>query len=183
MRNGSNTLIVFIKWLNRLELFLLHIFYCIWCLFCFWFHFYAVTLRTFVRFETTDLTEHHLSYTELKKSLEIFWPATRKKTEVWRINSVILLNVKRIIALSDILAPSSSWKIANHETGLNSLNKLYLTNLHDFYSWLSIFKDTLLPKLVFVNKSCCLLKCFIELHFSWLFVKILSYRFAGCFQS
>lgn len=57
-RNGSNTLTLFLGWIKLnlflflfwTYLFLLYIFYCI--LFCFWFQFYAVTFRTFVRFET-----------------------------------------------------------------------------------------------------------------------------------
>ena len=185
MRNGSNTLIVFLEWLNRLELFLLHIFYCIWCLFCFWFHFYAITLSTFVRFlfNRSDLVSAFIYRTW--KVFRNFLTSTRKKTEVWRINSAILLDVKRVKALSDILASSWFWKNSkHHETGLK-LNKLYLINLHNFYSWLRIFRDTLLPKLVFLNKSCGLLKCFIELYFfmSWLFVKTSFLSLCRLFQS
>ena len=53
------------------------------------------------------------------------------------------------------------------------MNKFTLIYLQGFYSWLRIFRDTSLSILVFVNKSCCLLKFFIDLYvLSWLFIKI-----------
>ena len=103
-----------------------------------------------------------------KQSLEISWLwLERKRSEEWIFSYAVGCKKK---ALSNILASSSSWKITKPSYNWKSFTLIYLQG---FYSWLRIFRDTSLSILVFVNKSCCLLKFFIELYFlSWLFIKI-----------
>ena len=102
-----------------------------------------------------------------KQSLEISWLwLERKRPEEYL---VILSVVKRkLIERYSCL----EFILINNKTVLK-LN-IALLYLQGFYSWVSlrIFRDTSLSILVFVNKSCCLLKFFTELYFlSWLFIK------------
>ena len=125
---------------------------------------YAVTLRTFVRFETMIWP-----ITELKKSLDIFWLwLERKHSEEYL---VILLVVKR--KLWAIFLPQDYLeKVANMSKPAQNLS--LSLNLQGFILD-SGFSETLHSQYmyVFVNKNCCHFKCFIELYFlPWMFVKI-----------
>ena len=104
-----------------------------------------------------------------KQSLEISWPRLGRKRSEEYFSYTIGCKKK---ALSNIPALSSSWKITKLSQNLTSFTLIYLQGFH---SWLRIFRDNSLSilNIVFVNKSCCLLKFFIELYFlSWLFIKI-----------
>ena len=105
--------------------------------------------------------------TQLKKSLDIFWPRLERKrlTEY----KVILLVVKR--KLWKIFLPRVH--LEKQQTRPSRLKNFSL-NLQGFIHD-SGFSGTGYSQIihVFVNKYCCPFKCFIELHFlSWFFVKI-----------
>ena len=119
----------------------------------------AVTLRTFVRFETGIWPS-----TELKKSLDIFWPqlSERKRSEVLVILLVVKESFERYSCLEFLLKNSK-----HCEAGL----KLKLTELKVLFHG-RIFKDTSLSIHVFVNKNVLWSVSLNYISASWLFVKI-----------
>ena len=119
----------------------------------------AVTLRAVVRFETGIWPS-----TELKKSLDIFWPqlSERKRSEVLVILLVVKESFERYSCLEFLLKNSK-----HCEAGL----KLKLTELKVLFHG-RIFKDTSLSIHVFVNKNALWSVSLNYISVSWLFVKI-----------
>ena len=108
--------------------------------------------------------------TKLWKAFRHFLTANRKKT-FQRISGYNFGCEKK--ALSDFLASSSSWNVANTGRLAYDINlRVYICAV---LTWLRIFRDTVISILVFVNENCCVCKCFTEFYFIyWVLVVSLA---------